>query len=424
MSNNFSKEEVVAFEDLSQGFEDATVMARNVNVYRTDQTMMARTNDIIWRPQPYIMQSFDGMDQTANFQDQTQLAVPATISYSKSSPWIMDAKELRDALQENRLGEAAKQKLSSDVNVAMLTVAGLQGSLVIKRTTAAAGFDDVAQCDTIMNSQGIPPYERRLVLCSRDYNAMANNLSTASRSFGNQKSDRAYERGYVGEVNGFETYKLDYARRLQAAAGGGGLTISTLDAAVNYYIPVATQTAATGETSNVDNRFQTVTLSDTTSVVAGDAFTIADVYAVHHITKENTGDLKTFRVVSVTDGTHMVITPPIISNQVSNPASAAYQNCVVTAKSGTAAIVFLNTVATQINVFWQRDSLEILPGRYAVPTDAGVAVMRASTSTGIEIVMQKWYDINTMKTKFRLDTLFGVVNKNTEMNGIMLFSQS
>jgi hypothetical protein len=38
--------------------------------------------------------------------------------------------------------------------------------------------------------------------------------------------------------------------------------------------------------------------------------------------------------------------------------------------------------------------------------------------------MQKFYDINTMKTKYRLDTLFGVVNKQPEMSGIMLFSQT
>jgi len=38
--------------------------------------------------------------------------------------------------------------------------------------------------------------------------------------------------------------------------------------------------------------------------------------------------------------------------------------------------------------------------------------------------MQKQYDINTMKTKYRLDCLFGVVNKQPEMSGILLFGQS
>jgi hypothetical protein len=423
-ANGFSKEEVVAFEDLLQGFEDALVLSRNVLVYRTDQTMMARTNDVIWRPQPYIAQSFDGTDQTANFVDSTQLSVPATIGYKKSSPWIMTALELRDALQENRLGEAAKQKLASDINVAVMTVASLQGALVVKRTSAASGFDDVAQCDAIMNEQGVPMFDRKLALSTRDYNGMAANLSVASRSFGNPKSDKAYERAFLGQVASFDTYKLDYANRLTAAAGGGGITIDTRDAGANYYVPVATQTAATGEMSNVDNRFQTITVSSTTSVAAGDCFTVAALNAVHHITKQDTGQLKTFRVISVPSSTTLVITPPMITNQVPSDASAQYQNCVINTEASNSAIVFLNTVTASMNPFWQKDALELLPGRYAVPTDAGVAVMRASTDQGIEVVWQKFYDINTMNIKYRLDTVFGVVNKNTEMSGIMLFSQS
>jgi hypothetical protein len=84
----------------------------------------------------------------------------------------------------------------------------------------------------------------------------------------------------------------------------------------------------------------------------------------------------------------------------------------------------LNTAAASTNVFWQKDAIELLPGRYAVPSDAGAAVMRGTTDQGVEVVMQKWYDIKTMKTLYRLDTLFGVVNKAPEMSGIILFGQS
>jgi hypothetical protein len=118
-----------------------------------------------------------------------------------------------------------------------------------------------------------------------------------------------------------------------------------------------------------------------------------------------------------------VISPPIISAQGGSDAELQYQNCVIPTTSGTAAITFLNTAAGFMNPFWQKGALEILPGRYAVPTDAGAAVMRASTDQGIELVMTKQYDINTMKTKYRLDTLYGVVNKQPEMSGIVMFSQ-
>ena len=54
MSNSFSKEERVAFEDILEGFNDALVLSRNVSVYNTDSSMMERTNNVIYRPQPYI----------------------------------------------------------------------------------------------------------------------------------------------------------------------------------------------------------------------------------------------------------------------------------------------------------------------------------------------------------------------------------
>jgi hypothetical protein len=423
MSNSFAKEEVVAFDQMLDGFDDQEVLSRNVSKYKTDQTMMARTNDVIWRPQPYISQSYDGTDQTNNFGPYTQLSVPATIGYKKSVPWIMDAIELRDALQEGRLGDAAKQKLASDINVAIMNVATSQGTLVVPVSTAAGTYNDVALCESIMNEQGVSPFDRNLALSTRDYNGMANDLQKASRSFGNAKSDNAYEKSYIGKVANFETFKLDYANRIAAAAGGGSITINTLVAGANYYVPKGTSTASTGEVSNVDNRYQTVTVTSTTNVAAGDCFTIAGVYAVHHITKQSTGQLKTFRVISVASSTTMVISPPIISNQGASNAEAQYQNVTVTG-SGTAAIVWLNTTAANINPFWSKDALEILPGRYAVPEDAGAAVMRGTTSNGIQIVMTKQFDINTLKTKFRVDTLFGVVNKQPEMTGILLFGQA
>ena len=115
MANAFSKEEIVAFEDILEGFNDSLVLSKNVSVYNTDSTEMERSANIIWRPQPFVAQSFAGTDQTTNFNDSMQLSVPATIGFNRSSPWILSATELRDSLKEGRLGEAAKQKLASDI---------------------------------------------------------------------------------------------------------------------------------------------------------------------------------------------------------------------------------------------------------------------------------------------------------------------
>lgn len=419
-SNDFSKEERVMFEEMLEGFNDQLVLSKLVSKYRTDMQTMERAGDVIWRPQPYIMQSEDGMDQTGNFKGHTQLSVPATIGYSKSVPWIMDAKELRDATQEGNLLEAAKQRLASDVNIAIMNVAANQGTLVVPVATAASGYDDIALADAMMNEQGIAMGSRAIALSSRDYNKMAGNLAQRQTMTG--KPATAYERAYVGVVAGFDTYKLDYANRIAAAGGGGSLTMNTLAAGGNYHIPKATSTATTLERGNVDNRYQRVTISSTTGVAAGDCFTIAGVFAVHHITKESTGQLKTFRVMSVDSATTMTISPPIISAQGGTTAELQYQNVEVV-PSATAAIVWLNTTAAAINPFWHKDAIELLPARLAIDTANGAQLMRGSLDNNVEVAFTKFFDGNTLKTKYRTDILFGVCNKQPEMTGIMLFGQ-
>lgn len=416
MSNAFSKEERVAFEQLLEGFNDMLVMSRLVKKYMTDQQAMERSFNTIWRPMPYISQSFAGIDMTGNFNGYTQLAVPAQINQPRSVPWTMTALELRDALQENRLGDAAKTKLASDINVAVNAAVTSLGSLVVKRTSAASGFDDIAAIDAIYNEQGISADDRYAAYSSRDYNSMASNL--AARQTLQGRPETAYDKAYIGEVANFGVFKMDYAPRI-AAAGGGAITIG---AANQFYVPQATVAASYGEVTNVDNRFQTIIVSSTTGVAAGDCFQVAGVDSVHHITKQDTGQPKTFRVVSVVDSTHLQITPPFISGQGGSNAEICYQNVSATPANG-AAITWLNTAASALNPHWKKDSIELLPGRFAAPTDAGVQVLRATTEQGIEMSLEKFYDIKTKTILYRADVFFGVAVLNTEMCGVELFNQ-
>ena len=436
MSNSFSKEEKVSFEQMLEGFNDALVMSRNVTVYNYNQTDAARTTAFpstvspnfgtVWRPQPYIMPSVTSTPGTPiTFGDKTQLTVPASITNLKTVAWGMTSVELRDALQEGRLAQGANQKLASDINLAVMQTATALGSLVVTTGTPAGSFDDIAQCDSIMNETGVASDNRYLSLSSRSYNGLAGNVVGTTRSFGtNNRSDKAFERAYVGMVSSFDTYKQDYALRKTAAAGVA-LTVDTLNAGGNVnFVPLATSTSVAG-ILNVDNRFQTITLSSNVGVAAGDAFTIAGIDSVHLITKQSTGQLKTFRVVSVGAANTIVITPPIISAaNAPTQSEVQYQNCERSGLGGAAqAIVFLNLVTADFNCFWHKSAIELLPGRLAIPENAGVAVMRATTDQGLEVVMQKQFDIASSLTQYRVDVLFGTAMLNPEMAGILLFDQ-
>ena len=423
MANGFSKEERVMFDELLAGFDDALVASKLVNVYQTDQTLMERTNDQIWRQQPYVNQSFSGLDQSANFGDIVQLAVPAYINTIRSSPWVLTANELRDAMQEGRIRDGARQRLASDITVDVNNAICNLGSLVVKRTTAAAGFDDGAQIDAVMNEQGVPMEDRLALYSSRDYNSMASNL--AGRGTVNGIVQTAYERAYVARISGIDVYKMDYAPRLNAATATGVV----VNGANQRYVPTAySLTAGTLTPVNTDNRFQNLAITVGASTVkVGDCFTIAGVNAVHHITKQDTGQLKTFRVVSIVSGgggTGTVqITPPIIAaDSAPTAAELQYKNVTATPANG-AVITFLNTATAYMNPFFQKGAVDLLPGRLVWPADAGIAVMSGTTDQGLQLTMTKQAEIKTGKVNFRVDTKYGVAVTNTEMAGIELFNQ-
>lgn len=423
MANGFSREEVVMFDRLLEGFQDALVISKMAKVTMTDQQTMERTGDIIWFPYPYIMATYSGNDATSNFKDVVQMSVPGVINQQRHAPWVLTARQLRDAQQAGRLTDGAKQKLASDINIQASNTAALLGSVVVKRTTAPTGFDDVSLADAAFTEQGIPRDDRKMGLPPRTYNSMAGNL--ASRTLDNSKSLKAYERAMLGDVSGFDTWKTDYGYRL-AAATATGVTIENTKPL--YYTPVAyTETPGIGSL-NVDNRFQTIDVTVTGSTIkVGDAFTIVGVNAVHHIAKTDTGQLKTFRVVEIVSGAGgtgtIKITPPIISATGGTGPELMYQNVTAAPVDG-ASLVFLNTTAGEVTSFWQGDALQILPGRLAPAVNSGMAVMSATTDNGFQLVMTRQGEINQLTTKYRVDAIWGTLAANTEMMGIELFSQA
>ena len=433
MATAFSKQETVFFDELLAGFDDALKFGRHVTTFNADPMILERSQGTaIWRPVPYISTSTDGpagTDISASFADITQLSVPIALGYDKTVPWTMTTNDLNDPMQRERKMRSAQQKLASDINVAIANVAGIQGSLVVKRTVAATGYDDIALANSLMEEQGIVDQASRRYsfVHTRDYSKMAGNLAKPQTS-PNPKVNRAYEEGFVGRVAGFETFSAEYTYRLTAAAG---VTV-TVNGANQRYVPKATSTASTGETANVDNRYQNLTIAVTSGTVkVGDRLTIAGVNAVNHITKVDTGQLKTFTITAIVSGAGgsgvVQISPPIIAADSSpTQAELEYKNVTATPATG-AAITFLNTVSSNATCFWDERAIELLPGRNGFDPDmsqAGAAMMQGTTEIGVQMVMYKFFDINTKKFKYRTDTRFGVGMTNPEMCGVILFDQT
>lgn len=420
MPTSFTKQEQVMFDNVIEGFEDLLVIAKGAELYNpltAQEAVDAR--DKFWIPAPMIGASYDGFNQTANFDGITQLNVPASIGYHKSVPKMLSSKNLRNAYAMDQFGKAAKQKLASDVNTALFRTAALFGSIVSKRTGAATGYDDVADIDTRMTRIGVPADGRMAFYSPSAMNAMAGNL--ASRSEDSARSKNAYEKALIRhDVAGFEVFKNDQEVRLTAAAGGA----TTVNGANQRTIPASTTTSA-GLEENKDNRYTdlAVTSANYASIQVGDAFTIAGVNEVHLITKQDTGSLKTFRVVDKPAANILRIYPAIIDLTEVSIASKEYAN-VTNAPATGAALTWLNTAAAPLNPFFRKESLILIPGTFAVEADDGWQVMRATTDLGIGITYIRQGNINDLSCKARWDIDFGTALLNPEMAGVQLFNQT
>lgn len=422
------KEELVIFTDMLAGFDDMLVVAQQVRKFTLPggPSGQARMNDKVWRPMPYIPAVYDGFDQTSNFGTITRLSVPVTVGIHKSVPISIGPKDGRDSEAVTQYFADAALSLASQVNLSVFTTAANNASLVSKRSTPAAGYDDIAAMSAIMTEQGLPSANRNVFYSVRDYLLMAGAIAKPATS-SSPLAQTAYERAYIAQIGGISLFENDQTKILPAATATG-VTITNTQPL--FYTPVAATIDSDGNPTNIDNRKQIISIAVGGSTVkVGDAFTIAFVNSIHHISKADTGQLKTFRITRIVTGAGgtgtVEITPPIISGGGSTRAEAEYKNVSVTPANG-AAITFLNTVSAPINLFFDKNAIELIPGTYVVePGDGWNVVARGTTpKLGLPITYVRQGNINDLSVKARLDIDYGTGALNTEMIGMQLFSQT
>jgi hypothetical protein len=411
MPNQFAQIVEEYFEQTLEGFDVNTVISNRTKKYTPSATDMQRAGNAFWRPQPYILQVQDGFETTTdNDQDLIQLSVPSKLSNRGNIQYKLDIEELRDPLNLSDASKAAQMALASHVDTTIANVVANTGSLVISSPNAL-NWDLVANADSVMSKQGVKMGSTRTLFMDSDhYKVLAGELGQKQYHQGETKS--AYDEARLPNVARFKTYESDYTGFVKGSAATG-LTL----AAAATYTPVATKTSNLGGEELVDNRSMDISLS-AAGLQAGDAFTIAGVNAVHHLRKTDTGQLKTFRVVSV-NGTSATITPPVIP-------TGPYQNVTEQGASG-ADITILNTTSQAPSIFWRDDSVEIINGTFANLNElkGGAQVMTAtSTKTGMPIAMVYWFDALTVTYRVKWLLFFGANNLNTEMNGIILANQA
>jgi hypothetical protein len=431
MTISTAKTVLDTFDEVVDGFDDMLVIAQEVDKYELPggPAQHEQMNDKVWRPMPYIPAVYSGFDQTANFGDITQLSVPVSVGIHYATPIKIGPKDGRNKSNIARYFRDAALSLASQVNLSVFNVAANWATLVSKRTVAASGYDDLAAMSAIMTEQGVPNFDKKAFYSARDYLAMAGNIAKPATS-DSPLSRSAYERAYVKTIGNFDLFENDQTKILPAAAGVG-VTITNTQPL--YYTPVASTSDVDNNPTNIDNRTQTISIAVTSGTVkVGDAFTFAansGVNSVHHISKGDTGQLKTFRIMKIVTGAGgtgtVQISPPIVSGSGATRAELEYKNVAAAPTNGT-ALVFLNTVAAPMSVFFHKRAIELIPGTFNVDPDAGWSVATRATTPklGLPIMLTGQGNINDLSGKWRLDIDYGVGALQPEMIGMQLFNQT
>lgn len=410
--NSLTKDLEILFENFIVGFDAACVISREASFMYPDQQSMQRAGDTVYRPQDYHMDVVSGLDvSAATPTDLIQRQVPATYKSPENIVYKLDAKEMRDPTHKENAGRAAGLRLSAKIDSDLYTAVALQGANVIKKV-GAISWDDGALAEAVLLAKGMPlQVGRKLIFNPFDYKDVAKDLG--NRAYMGDVNLDAYERSRVPDIAGFRTFRTDNLYNLAAV---GTVTGTTLGAAASF-----TPSAMTGDIPT-DNRRMTITVAgaNIANIKNGDAFTIGSggtaVNSVHNITKDDTGQLQTFRVISGGGTASLVITPAIV-------ATGPYKN-VTQAGANGAAITFLNTVTKPVVPFWVEGSVELMAGKLAFPQDQGAQVMTSTSKNKIPLIMSYSFDHLKGVTTARFTALYATTVLQPELAGIIVANQT
>jgi hypothetical protein len=140
----------------------------------------------------------------------------------------------------------------------------------------------------------------------------------------------------------------------------------------------------------------------TTTIKAGDVFTIADCFAVNPQTRESTGSL--FQFVALADVTASTTASVTVAAMYS--ATQALATVDALPQSGK-AVTFLGAASTQYpqNLIYHRDAISFATADLLLPQ--GVDMASRQVHNGISLRVVRQYDINNDRLPCRIDVLYG-----------------
>jgi hypothetical protein len=217
--------------------------------------------------------------------------------------------------------------------------------------------------------------------------------------------------GLVNGLSGFFNPTTTISQQFKnGMMGTGVLGFDEINMSQSIKVHTTGTRAATGATLTTTVATQgqaTVDITGTGSqtIVVGDVFTIASVFAVNPQTRESTGSLQQFVCTALNTASSGAYTSVAISPAIytSTSALATVDSFPVAA----AAIVFVGTASTAYpqNIIYHKDAITFATADLVLPT--GVDMAARAVHNGISLRIIRDYDINNDRMPCRIDVLYG-----------------
>ncbi len=391
MANSVITPTIIAKEAVMQ-LENNMVMGNNV--FREYKKEFVKVGDTVNVRMPVDFTVTDGA--TRSNQDVVEKNTNIVVDQRKHVSWKFSTQDLTLSIEEysERYIKPAMIRLANNVDSALTNLykkvyhsAGTAG-------TTPATFAAIGAAAQKMDEMGVPDDgSRKLVLNPAAHWALADGL----KSIYNQKRVEDFiGKGYLGQIANFDIFGDQNIKSHTKGTATGTPLVNGASQNVTY--ASLTNGSSLWSSSLITDGWSN---SITGILKAGDVFTIAAVYSVNPVSKESTGALQQFTVVSDvnSDGSGnctVSVSPPIISSGVNQTVSAA--------PADNAAITVVATHAA--NLAFHKNAFALVTCPLELPDSAGFKARESHNGLSVRVV--KDYDVDADEEIIRLDILYGV----------------
>jgi hypothetical protein len=339
---------------------------------RTGSTFAAQ--DIVEERASLVVNQKLGVDVTATSNElATDLAIK---SWSKR---VLDG-------AASRIAQEVERNVLSQAVLATSNIVGTPGTPV----NAASTYLQALQK---LDENLAPQDDKRKVLITPGANtATVDALKGLFQS--SEEIAKQYKMGYMGQALGFNFLRNNLLPTITHGTATGAITVTTTSS------EGATTLALTGTGSQ--------------TLVAGQVFTIANVFAVHPITKASLGYLAQFVVAAnntASGGAYTGVTFSVgganyVRASNSTAGAVGLQN-VSALPQGTATVTLVGTASTAYsqNIAFHPSAMRFCSVPLVMPDD--VAFKAQETVDGITVRVLQQYQISDDTMPMRFDILFG-----------------